>query len=192
MTRLFCPPGRKLVSIPEQNLPLKMMRATLDNVPEFALPNGFSLRWYQPGDDVHWLWIHAAADRYNEITSGLFQKQFRSDEKVLSERQTYLLDPHGRVIGTGTAWFNEDFEGARWGRVHWMAIVPQYQGQGLSKPLMTVICTRLHELGDNRAYLSTSSVRTAAIRLYLRFGFAPIIRSTADEAVWSQVLAGLR
>lgn len=191
----------------EKNLPVQMVRVHLDNVPEFALPAGFTLRWYQPGDEARWLRIHLAADRCSEITPELFRRQFgvgqerglqsdptherRSGQESalqnLRERQCYLLDPRGEAVGTGTAWFNDDFEGARWGRVHWLAIVPQFQGRGLAKPLMTAVCHRLRELGHGRVYLSTSTARIAAIRLYLRFGFEPLLHSAEDEAVWREV-----
>jgi len=195
------------MSIVKKNLPIKIARANLDNVPEFGLPAGFALRWYQPGDEAYWLRINAAADRYNEITPELFRRQFAVEEErglqsasadksqcginsalqCLRERQCYLLAPYGQVIGTATAWFNDNFEGAKFGRVHWMAIVPDYQGRGLAKPLMTAICRRLRELGHDRVYLSTSTARIAAISLYLRFGFVPLIRTEEDETVWKEL-----
>ena len=165
-----------------------MTRANLDNSPEFEPPSGFSLRWYQPDDEAHWLRIHLAADHLNEITPELFQRQFGSDEKLLRERQCYLSDPHGDVIGTGTAWFNNNFDGARWGRVHWVAIIPEFQGRGLGKALMTAICRRLPELGHQRAYLTTSTARVPAIKLYLKFGFEPLIRSVEDESLWRELV----
>lgn len=173
----------------ENNHPVKMMRANLDNLPEFALPTGFSLRWYQPGDEAHWLRIHLAADHFNKITPELFQKLFGSDEKNLRDRQCYLLDPRGEAIGTGTAWFNDNFEGARWGRVHWMAIVPEFQGRGLGKCLLGAVCRRLRELGHEQAYLSTSTARVPAIRLYWKFGFEPLIRSPEDECLWREIVS---
>ena len=106
----------------------------------------------------------------------------------LRQRQCYLLAPTDEVVGTGTAWFNNNLEGARWGRVHWLAIIPEFQGRGLAKPLMTSICRRLGELGHEHVYLSTSTARPAAIGLYLKFGFAPLIRSEEDAAVWREVL----
>lgn len=184
-----------------------MTRANLDNLPECALPAGFSLRWYQPGDEAHWLRIHRAADKFNEITPELFQSQFGSvaerglqsastceagnpdiscrSAQELGERQCYLLTPAGEVIGTGTAWFNENFEGARWGRVHWMAILPEFQRRGLGKALLAAVCRRLRELGHDRAYLSTSSARVHAIKLYRQFGFEPLVdvRATESSAV---------
>ena len=189
-----------------------MARANLDNLPEFALPAGFTRRWYQPGDEAHWRRIHLAADHYNKITPDLFQKQFctESDHGLqsasrhespggmnsalhdLRERQCYLVEPRGEVIGTATAWFNDAFEATRWGRVHWLAIMPEHQGRGLAKPLMTTICRRLRELGHDRAYLSTSSVRIPAINLYLRFGFAPMIRDAEEETVWRELRSRLK
>jgi GNAT superfamily N-acetyltransferase len=188
----------------ESNLPVKMTRVNLDGLPEFTLPPGFALRWYQQGDEAHWLRIHLVADRLNQITPELFQKEFAVDQdrglptaagrerqsgmssaiRTLGERQCYLLAPHGEVIGTGTAWFNDDFEGARWGRVHWVAILPEFQGQGLGKALMSVICQRLRELGHRRAYLTTSTARIPAIRLYSQFGFEPLVRNEEEAAVW--------
>lgn len=176
------------MTIAKRNLPLKMSRANLENVPEFAWPAGFTLRWYQPGDEAHWLRIHRAADRFNEISPALYERQFGPDKETLVSRQCYLLAPNLNAIGTATAWFDNDFQGCRWGRVHWMAIIPEFQGRGLAKPLMTAICLRLHELGHEHAYLSTSTARHAAIGLYLRFGFEPLIRSENDAAVWHEVL----
>jgi ribosomal protein S18 acetylase RimI-like enzyme len=117
----------------------------------------------------------------------MFRDRFGTDAARLAERQLYLIAPGGEAVGTGTAWFDDDFLGARFGRVHFVAIVPACQGLGLSKPLMTRVCLRLRELGHDRAYLATSSTRTRAIRLYERFGFEPLIRGEADAAAWKAI-----
>lgn len=165
-----------------------MTRANLDDLPEFALPSGFTLRRYQPGDGAHWLRLHRVADQFNQITPELFRKQFGSDGRVLSERQSYLFAPTGEVIGTGTAWFNDNFAGAPWGRVHWMAVLPEFQGRGLGKALLSAICRRLRELGHERACLTTATARAPAVGLYLRFGFEPLIRSAEDERAWHELM----
>ena len=164
-----------------------LWREHLEEIPDFPLPDHFSLRWYQPGDDQEWFRIQSTADRLNEITPDLFARQFGKDEHELARRQCFLLNSRGNAIGTATAWFNDNFEGKRFGRVHWVAILPEYQGRGLAKPLMTTICHRLRELGHTRAYLTTSTARLGAIRLYLRFGFVPMIRNAAEEAVWNNI-----
>lgn len=165
-----------------------MLRENLDNFPQFVLPPRFSLRWYGPGDEENWFFIQSQADHHNQITPELFSCQFGADQRLLAGRQCYLLDSRRAAIGTGTAWFNDDFEGAKVGRVHWVAILPEFQGRGLAKPLMSAICARLHELGHKRVYLSTSSARLPAIKLYLQFGFVPLIRSEIEAVCWSRIV----
>src|SRR2546430_10546383 len=113
-----------------QPAPAIMVRQNLEGIPDFGMPEGFSLRWYQPGDEENWFRIQAAADKFNEITRELFERQFGSDQELLAKRQCYLVDAQGKAIGTGSAWFNDDFEGKKYGRVHWVALAPQYQGRG--------------------------------------------------------------
>jgi GNAT superfamily N-acetyltransferase len=173
------------------NVPLTMIRESLDNLPTHRLPPDFSVRWYLPGDEAHWLQIHLEADHLNPITPDLFTKQFGSNGDLLKQRQCYLMGAKNEPIGTATAWFNDDFEGGGWGRVHWLAILPQYHGRGLANPLLRAVCQRLRELGHERAYLTTSALRLPAIRLYRSFGFMPFIRNQDEAAAWSQLgLAG--
>ena len=137
----------------------------------------------------------------------MFEEQFGAGREELGRRQFYLVDTGGPAIGTGTAWFKDDFgreirpltalspseaeresNWKRYGRVHWLAIVPEYQGRGLGKALLSAVCGRLKELGHERAYLTMESVRVNAIGLYLGFGFEPLLRSEEERRVWEGVL----
>jgi GNAT superfamily N-acetyltransferase len=169
--------------------PVTMKRDSLESIPQFALPTDYSARWFHPGDDRIWQHIQSVSDKLNDITARLFHEQFGSDIDALRQRQCYLLDVSGTEIGTATAWFDDDYEGARYGRLHWVAIVPEMQGRGLAKPLLTILCNRLKALGHRRAYLNTSSSRIAAIGLYLQFGFTPALSSAEETDVWREILA---
>src|SRR5438093_9720514 len=100
---------------PQQSTRLLMIRENLQAIPEFTPPAGFALRWYRDGDEAAWFDIHLKADRHNRITPGLFAQQFGTDSALLAQRQCYLIDQAGKVIGTATAWFNDDFDGHRIG-----------------------------------------------------------------------------
>jgi GNAT superfamily N-acetyltransferase len=169
-----------------------MVRWNMDDLAAFPLPAHFGFKWYAPGDEDHWYRIHLRADRFNSITPELFAEQFGSESRMLQERQCYLIAPNHEIIGTATAWYNDDFLGKKFGRVHWLAIDPAYQGQGLSRPLLSAICQKLRALGHNCAYLSTSPERLPAIRLYRRFGFQPLIQSEHDAALWRVVEQNLQ
>lgn len=175
------------MNIIEHNAPVTMVRGNLKGIPGYSLPAGYSLRSYQPGDEQLWVEIQHLADHYNTITPDLFRREFGTDGSTLAARQFYLLDAGQRAIGTATAWYDDSFRGLVYGRVHWVAIVPEQQGRGLAKPLMTAVCRRLRGLGHTRAYLSTSTARIPAIRLYLQFGFLPWIESPEDGRLWRQL-----
>jgi ribosomal protein S18 acetylase RimI-like enzyme len=91
----------------------------------------------------------------------------------LAARQKYLLGPGGEPIGTATAWFDAPQSGEEIGvgRVHWVAIVPEFQGRGLAKPLLDSVLQMLRVCGHTRAVLLTDTRRPAAIALYEKFGF---------------------
>src|SRR2546423_725771 len=90
-----------------QNTRVVMVRRDLERIPDFSLPPEFSLRFFEPGDEEHWRRIHVMADLHNPITPELFRNQFGTDDKLLADRQLYLLAPDKEPIGTATAWFDD-------------------------------------------------------------------------------------
>jgi len=165
---------------------VRMTRENLDDIPDCALPAGYAIRWYQSGDEVLWLRIQSLADKYSKVTPNLFQEEFGTDTRVLSDRQCFLYDGDGNAVGTASAWFDDE-EDQLLGRVHWVAIIPQYQGKGLAKPLLAAVCNRLKSLGHNKTYLTTQTCRLPAINLYAKFGFIPVIESDADRQIWKEL-----
>jgi GNAT superfamily N-acetyltransferase len=193
-TVLVKPPASEWATaeIVKRDVVLTMIRPDLEDLPEFPLPPDFSVRWFQPGDEDTWVSLEHRADRAYTFTRELFWKQFSADPGLLCKRQCYLLDSAGQAVGTATAWLDEDFRGQNFGRVHWVAIVPEEQGRGLARPLLAIICRRLRELGHVRAFLRTSSRRIPALNLYRSFGFAPGIATSDDEAAWRALAPWLK
>jgi GNAT superfamily N-acetyltransferase len=159
---------------------VRMVRPDLEGIPDAALPDGFRLVDYRPGDAAAWTDIHrlAYAGDPIEITPELHARQFGTDEAVLARRQLFIEAPDGRKIATATAWARESYHGEPHGQVHWVAALPAYQGRGLAKPLLRATLLRMKELGHARAMLVTQSTRKVAIRLYEQFGFAIDTRAT--------------
>ena len=164
---------------------IQMARADLGDIPQYALPEPFHFRLFAPGDAHTWVAVQDAADSLNTIDQALFQRQFGSDLPAMPQRCFFLCNEHGEAIGTATAWY-KDVEGERVGLVHWVAIVPDYQGRGLAKPLLTAVMNRLAERHD-RVILNTDTPRLVAIKVYLDFGFVPNIRNAEDRRHWLMV-----
>jgi GNAT superfamily N-acetyltransferase len=168
-----------------------MLRASLDDFPQFSLPHPFTIRWYQKGDELHWLAMKARSDPFHQADLAYYRNTYGAHADLLPERQAFLCDQAAQPIGTTTAWF-EDFSGQPYGKVNWVFIVPEAQGQGLAKPLLSVIGQRLRLLGHTRALLYTLTSRLPAIHLYQTFGFVPCVRHAADRTAWNDINQHLR
>ncbi len=165
---------------------------SLASIPEFSLPEGFYFRNYHFKDEENWFSIYQASDGHNKVYSSTFREYFGANTDLLAERQFYLCDASDRPIGTATAWYNDDFRGSKWGRVHWVAVHPDYQGLSLSKPLLSKVLNKLQSLQHDKVYLRTYTMRRKAIHLYLSFGFQPIIRNDQDLRNWQDLAKELK
>lgn len=155
-------------------------------IPNLALPAGYSVRKYKSADDrATWARIVRSAEKHHAvIDENLHRAQFGEDEKIISQRQLFLVAPDGTDIGTATAWFDVNYNGQEWGRFHWLSIVPEYQGRGLAKPFVAITLKLLRKLGHQRIRLTTELVRTNAINIYLKFGFVPDMSYPNAKPAW--------
>lgn len=168
-----------------------MLRRSLDDIPQYALSRPFSIRWFQAGDEQHWLAMKARSDLFHHADLAYYQSTYGDYAHLLPARQAFLCDGAGQPIGTTTAWF-ENYAGQQYGKVNWVFIVPEAQGQGLAKPLLSAIGQRLRRLGHTQALLYTLTTRLPAIHLYQHFGFVPCIRHAADVQAWDDINQHMR
>ena len=98
------------------------------------------------------IWQGAERRLWNdpELTLGddWFAAGFGTDEALLADRMYFVVAPDGQLVGTTTAWYDGDPKATR-GVVHYVGMLSEYAGRGLSKPLMTAVLLRLRELGPN-------------------------------------------
>jgi len=174
-----------------ENIGITMIRQRLDGIPEHPLPEGYTMRAYRPGDKRVWLDIHYAAEKLLKVTPKTFDDNFGYDLSSMPRRCFFLVSPDGRDVGTITAWYLRRYYGRPWGRIHWVAILPEFQGRGLSKPIMTVAMKRLASLGHRRAMLTTATPRLPALKTYLDFGFVPDLRREKARRAWRLVAEAL-
>lgn len=170
-----------------ENHKIAMVRDSVVGLPVYEIWEPFGIRMFRPDDGHHWTQIHIASDPYNTFTPDAFAQIFGTDETKLANRQFYLLNEEKQPIGTATAWELDGF-----GLVHWVAIQPEYQGRGLAKPLVSMVCQQFRDLGYSRLLLKTSSGRIPAVNLYLHFGFRPHPRNPQEASVWQALQPKLK
>ncbi len=159
-------------------IPIVMVRETLDDLPDYPLPDGYSIRTFRRGEGPLWAEIGFAAGNFTSLdaAAGQFENEFERPVEDMESRCFFVVhDATNRAVGTAMAWYDPGFvEGANYGRVHWVAIVPEHQGKGLAKPLMCAVLRRLAE-SHPRAVLGTQTFRKPAVNLYLDLGFVPYL-----------------
>ena len=86
---------------------LAMRLGALDRLPEYALPDRYDWRFFQPGDEAHWAEIEISAGEFSNAEKAIrgFRKYFPTDDG-LDARRLFLTD-EGTPFATATAWFVE-------------------------------------------------------------------------------------
>ena len=173
----------------ERNQEVVMVADRLPRSPN-RVPPPYSIRAFADKDVAAWTRIQAAADRYNEITSGLFQTVFGTARDAHAARILIACDGAGSPIGTAAAWMG-DGDRSEVGRLHWVAVMPEHEGRGVGRALVRQAITRLAELGHSSAYLTTSAARLRAIHVYAQCGFRPLVHTDTDRHAWDAIARAL-
>ena len=176
-----------------ENIRLVMRCDALVPTPGMVLPPGYTLRYYEPGDEAQWLEIHRQADPYNVHRPGIFRRVFGTNDQVIKWRQLYLYNADDVAVGTVSGWYDDaKWFDAYWGRLHWLALLPEEQGKGLGDILVAACMQQMRQLGHTKAYLFTDIRRVPAVNLYLKYGFRPEVRTIQDEDIWRELAPRLK
>ena len=172
-----------------------MTRENLADIPVLAVPDGFSIRTYRVGEESRWACVEASAGEFGSIVDARrhFLTEFGENLNDMENRCQFLVrrsasadGSDGTLVGTATAWYGApettDIQTRR-GRLHWVGIVPEFQGKGLAKPLVAHtlrVMARYHD----RAYLTTQTTSYRAVKIYLDFGFRPAFVTDQGRKGW--------
>jgi GNAT superfamily N-acetyltransferase len=158
-----------------QYIQVLMRRPAMPPPPPPVLPDGYTLRFWQPGGERHWAEIESSVDEFPDEAkaAAYYDQEFAPYPAELAGRQLFAVSPEGTFVGTSTAWWVDTFAREHWHTVHWVAVKPGYQGCGLGKALVAETLRVHHALGNHGAiYLTTQTYSHKAIRLYRALGFA--------------------
>ena len=170
-----------------------MYRPHMDNIPVFPLVEGHIFKPFAEGDAEAWVAVqNAANESYGGVTMKTFEGDFGGQEDKLADRSWFVVSPEGKNIASITAWWRMDCDrDPQMGLIHWVAVLPECQGKGIGKSIMTQAMQRLAEEYPD-AYLSTSSARIPAIKVYLDFGFLPDMEKENAAEGWEEVREHLK
>jgi GNAT superfamily N-acetyltransferase len=155
-----------------------------DVINDGSLSDNYYFRDFKPGEETSWAVIETSAGEFPDIKAAQdrFSNEFGSCRDEFYKR-TILLCAGECVIGTATAWYDKQFADGAYGRLHWVALLPEYQGKGLAKALVGGALQRMARY-HTKAYCKTQTTSYKAIKVYLDFGFEPHLASPEHIIAW--------
>ena len=161
-------------SLPYFDILMKMRGELLAKLPEPELPEGYSFRFYRPGDEYAWARIESQVCEFPNCGVALeyFRGRYlRDNADKIASRCVFVVDHADNPVATATAWFSESSMG-RSNFLQWISTDPLLQGKGLGR---AVINRALRSYIDNgevgNVYLHTQTWSHKAVYLYNLMGF---------------------
>ena len=140
---------------------------------DIKLPDGYSIRTYQPGDEDAWAALEFANGEFStpEEAKTWFVPHYLHTPELAAERVFFAVSPAGEIVGTAIAW-EHDPRGMGVRALHWVTVREDHQRKGIGRALCQT-CLRLFRREDNAApvYLHTQPWSWKAILLYISLGF---------------------
>lgn len=169
-----------------KRISVTMVRENLLDIPQYSLPDGFQLRLFSEGDKQNWASIETEVDEFRNEQLALkhFAEEFGPHLDDMKKRCLFIEDEHGETIATTTAWYGDlTGNGEMLGRIHWVGVIPAYQGRKLAKPLLSAAMNILAN-HHSRAYLTSQTTSYQAINMYLNYGFEPLFTAPSCYEAW--------
>lgn len=169
-----------------KRISVKMVRENLLDIPQYSLPDGFQLRLFNEGDEENWARIETEVNEFKSEQLALqrFTNEFGPHIDDMKKRCLFIVNDHGETIATTTAWYGDlNGDGEIIGRIHWVGVIPAYQGRKLSKPLLSAAMNILAN-HHTSAYLTSQTTSYQAINMYLNYGFKPLCTEPNCHEAW--------
>lgn len=161
-----------------------LLERDLDALPLFPLPQGYRFIFYKPGDRDSWIDIEKSAKEFISYNQGLeaWNRYYGNNENSLVNRMVFIENANGEKVATATAYcdiYGRDQSGDGW--LHWVAVRREYQGRGLSKPLISYVLGVMRGLGYTHAKIPTQTTTWLACKIYLDLGFVPLPQNAINN-----------
>jgi mycothiol synthase len=146
-----------------------------ETLPSSAVPDGFTVRSFQPGDAAALTEVQNAAfgDSWGFCPNTVEQIEYRS-LMVNTPRQGILFLRHGERIA-GYCWTClAPVDGATRGVIGMIGVVPEYRGRGISRHILLAGMAFLLSLDVASIGLQVDQDNAPAIRLYASVGFEKV------------------
>lgn len=134
-----------------------------------VLPPNFTIRSMRSGDEIGWTLVKRAA--FGDDTPMDWWLQTWGSRPDHDPEGWKVCEHSGRIVGIAAAVVKHLPEGGKGCCIEWVGVLPEFQGQGLGRALMTACLNYAARFRPNPMVVVTQRFRTAAVALYESLGF---------------------
>ncbi len=172
--------------LPAMQLRMSIPASVVRELPDAAVPPGYRLRPYRPGDEAGWIRLLGSAgfadwDR-GRIDEWLAGPERREGSRIVTKGPTVVA-----ATFASRATLEQEV-----GALDAVASDPNYQGRGLGRAVCTAVMKFLAGRGYPAVTLQTDEWRLPAIGLYLSLGFTPVMERGDMPSRWEVVMRELK
>lgn len=159
----------------------------MNTIPAYSLADGFTLRFYQPGDEVVWTEICKFGLLTEEEGIECWDKYMLAMENLLPERDVFFIcDGNGKAVATCTGFVQPG--GA--GLLHMLGAKPEARAHRLGYSMTAYALNKLDKelpKGDRMVRLKSDDWRLSAVKAYLQCGFQPVLFDVDMDTRWKAI-----
>jgi ribosomal protein S18 acetylase RimI-like enzyme len=134
-----------------------------------VLPPGFTIRHMREEDEEGWTLVKRRA--FGDDTPMGWWRQVWGSQPDHDPDGWKVCEYGGRIVGIAAAVVKNLPEGGRGCCIEWVGVLPEFQGMGLGRALMTACLNHAARFRPNPMVVVTQRFRTAAVALYESLGF---------------------
>ena len=160
--------------------------APIDEAPR--LPRGYAFAPYRPGDEDAWAALEHEIGDFSSAREArdYFLASYAAHTALLAERCVFVRTQQGEIVGACIAW--RDARGSETvSSLHWLAVSPRCQGQGLGRALFLETMRRFDSFP---VYIHTQPWSYKALMLYVHCGFT-LMKTDAFSHYENQYAQGM-
>ena len=156
---------------------------------EHPLPQGYTLCTLETDEDIRG-WIHACDEGLGvgEWTAEDFREKMLGQPGIEKEQIFLVKDHQGKVMATATAWQKNDHQGY----LHMVSALPESRGLGFGYLLTQKVLDFFLQQGIEDIMLDSDDFRLAALKVYLKLGFIPVLNDYDMAERWQKIFQQLK
>ncbi len=160
----------------------------ISDPPVFDLSTGYSIRTYQEGDEPKFYRLMTLAGWQGWDNQKLQPWLYR----ILPDGWYMIIyEDNHQIVATCMATHDPTWITPFCGELAWLAGDPKHSGKGLGFAVAAAVTSRFIHSGYRIIHLYTEPYRLAALKIYLKLGYIPLLESPDSHLLWHHICSQL-